>query len=132
MKGSVLITIALAVAAVACSPARGDDGLPAFAYKSKDSLEAYRFAVANPDLLSQIPCYCGCAKLGEPHKSNKHCYLKDDGTFDEHASACDLCTKITLDAKAWQRQGLSVEEIRTRIDEKYMEYGPATDTPPVP
>jgi hypothetical protein len=37
--------------------------------------EAYRFAIANRDMLRQIPCYCGCGAEG--HKSNADCYIKD-------------------------------------------------------
>ncbi len=36
--------------------------------------EAYRFAIENRDLLTRIPCYCGC---GTEHKSNADCYIKD-------------------------------------------------------
>ena len=36
--------------------------------------DAYRFAVANRDMLRQISCYCGC---GAEHKSNAECYIKD-------------------------------------------------------
>jgi hypothetical protein len=49
--------------------------------------EAYRFALANPDLLGNIPCYCGCGAghSGEaPHKSVKDCFvqeIKPDGTI---------------------------------------------------
>jgi hypothetical protein len=35
--------------------------------------EAYRFAIANRDILRQIPCYCGC---GPQHESNAECYIK--------------------------------------------------------
>lgn len=50
--------------------------------------EAYRFAIANPDVLKQYPCYCGCGKAG--HKNNLECYIKEtrpDGSlvFDDHA-----------------------------------------------
>jgi hypothetical protein len=49
--------------------------------------EAYRFAAANPDVLAQYPCYCGCDAVG--HESNLDCFVKDiqaDGTivFDSH------------------------------------------------
>ena len=37
--------------------------------------DAYRFAVANRDMLRYIPCYCGCEKDG--HTSNASCYVKD-------------------------------------------------------
>lgn len=40
--------------------------------------EAYRFAVANRDVLRWIPCYCGCGAAG--HTSNASCYLKDIST----------------------------------------------------
>jgi hypothetical protein len=42
---------------------------------------AYRFAIANREILSQIPCYCGC---GAVHQNNYQCYIKaanPDGTF---------------------------------------------------
>jgi hypothetical protein len=45
--------------------------------------EAYRFAIANRDILRQFPCYCGCGSDG--HQSNADCYIKDikpDGTVD--------------------------------------------------
>jgi hypothetical protein len=50
--------------------------------------EAYQFAVANPDALKNVPCYCGCGAIG--HTSNYACYIKEakaDGTFelDDHA-----------------------------------------------
>ena len=51
--------------------------------------EAYRFAIANPDTLRYIPCYCGC---GSMHGNNLECYVdayNPDGTvaeFDNHAA----------------------------------------------
>lgn len=49
--------------------------------------DAYRFALANSELLSAIPCYCGCGSMG--HTSNLSCYVKEfraDGSieFDNH------------------------------------------------
>ncbi|MBZ0310800.1 MAG: PCYCGC domain-containing protein, partial [Anaerolineae bacterium] len=34
--------------------------------------QAYQFAVANPDMLTHQPCYCGCGAMG--HTSNLSCY----------------------------------------------------------
>jgi hypothetical protein len=50
--------------------------------------EAYRFALANPDILKQAPCYCGCGSMG--HQSNYECYVSGSGGdgklhFDSHA-----------------------------------------------
>ncbi len=36
--------------------------------------EAHRFAVANPEVLKYIPCYCNC---GSEHPSNAECYIKE-------------------------------------------------------
>jgi len=49
--------------------------------------DAYRFAVANPELLKLIPCYCGCEMF--QHRSNYACYVDDvkpDGTvvYSDH------------------------------------------------
>ena len=51
--------------------------------------EAYRFALANPEVLSKIPCYCGCDASG--HKSNRMCYIRSESAdgrvvFDDHGS----------------------------------------------
>lgn len=50
--------------------------------------EAYRIAIANPEILTKFPCYCGCANMG--HMNNLECFIKDsnaDGSivFDYHA-----------------------------------------------
>lgn len=50
--------------------------------------EAYQFAIANPELLQKIPCYCGCGNMG--HMSNLDCFVQEfepDGSvvFDYHA-----------------------------------------------
>ena len=50
--------------------------------------EAYQFAVANQDYLTNFPCYCGCGGMG--HQNNRDCYIdevKADGTivFEKHA-----------------------------------------------
>lgn len=64
---------------------------PDFAYAAtapKGAADAYQFAIDNPEVLKQIPCYCGCAQDG--HKDNLDCYIKArDGnnvTFDKHGA----------------------------------------------
>jgi hypothetical protein len=59
--------------------------------------EAYRFAAANPDLMKQIPCYCGCGAVG--HTSNYACYVSGQGAqgqlaFEFHALGCSICVDI--------------------------------------
>lgn len=91
--------------------------------------EAYQFAVANPDVLEEIPCYCGCGGMG--HKSNYDCYVastSDGGqiSFDPHALGCSICVDITQDAMRMLDQGKTVPEIFAYVDSAYARFGPPT------
>ncbi len=90
--------------------------------------QAYQFAVANPDVLEQIPCYCGCGKVG--HTSNYACYVQsvdDQGviTYDTHALGCSICVDITQDTMRMLEQGKTVAEIKASVDQTYAKYGPS-------
>jgi hypothetical protein len=90
--------------------------------------QAYQFAAANPELMSQIPCYCGCGAMG--HTSNYSCYVageNPDGTlsYDPHALGCSICVDITEDSMRLLKQGKSVSEIRSYVDETYSRFGPS-------
>ena len=93
--------------------------------------DAYRFAIANPDLLKQIPCFCGC--VAEQHESNYNCYVAEDGgpgsvlDFDNHATGCGICVDITQDVMTMQQEGKSVDEMRQVINQRYGNFGPSTD-----
>lgn len=90
--------------------------------------QAYQFAAANPDVLQNIPCYCGCGNIG--HTSNYSCYVSsvdENGTvtFDSHALGCSICVDITQDTMRLLSAGKSVPEIRAAIDSTYSKYGPS-------
>ena len=61
--------------------------LPVFA-DSEDARALYRFAVEHPEVLSFMPCVCGCVDFG--HTSNRMCYIKAETaqrvTFTSHAA----------------------------------------------
>jgi hypothetical protein len=38
-------------------------------------LEAYLFAAKHPEVLSYMPCYCGCEDPRSAHKSNYDCFI---------------------------------------------------------
>ncbi len=98
-----LVVLLLLAAAVIISACGGDTAAPAgvelklapeselpeFVSQAAPQVkEAYRFAMANPDILSDFPCYCGCGSMG--HKNNLQCYIKNfrpDGSieFENHA-----------------------------------------------
>ena len=90
--------------------------------------QAYQFAGANPDVMQQIPCYCGCGEMG--HTSSYACYIAGtsaDGkiTYDNHALGCSICVDITQDTMRLLKQGRSVQEIRAYVDSTYAKYGPS-------
>src|SRR5512146_46533 len=90
--------------------------------------QAYQFAAANPNVMKNIPCYCGCGNVG--HTSNYSCYVSsvdDQGklTFDNHALGCSICVDITQDVMRLLREGKSPQEARAYIDATYAKYGPS-------
>ncbi len=105
---------------------------PAFVYESQTSLDAYQLAVDKRELFSQMPCYCGCARLPDkPHQNLDQCFFMDDGSFEEHAAYCTICPDIATDPARWQSEGKATAEVRRLVDEKFGGAGPATNTPPV-
>jgi len=91
--------------------------------------EAYQFALANPDVTTKIPCYCGCGGMG--HTSNYTCFVageNEDGTmaFDDHALGCSICVDIAQDTMRLLDEGKSVDEIFTFVDNTYARFGPPT------
>jgi hypothetical protein len=132
----LLVLFALLAAALpACSTAPDSAGLHMMAMDQLPSdvqsapasvRTAYQFAAANPDVMEDIPCYCGCGSIG--HTSNYSCYVShadQNGviTFDNHALGCSICVDITLDAMRLLKEGKSVPEIRAYVDATYSKYG---------
>lgn len=139
---SVLIIISLLLTALsACNRAGNTSHLGELAMGDVGSMpaevkeaptvvrQAYQFAVDNPDVLRQIPCYCGCDDLG--HKSNYDCYIDsvdENGkvNFDSHALGCSICVDITQDVMRLLQEGKTLPEIHAAIDQTYSQYGPPT------
>lgn len=90
--------------------------------------EAYAFAVANPEVLKELPCYCGCGPMG--HTSNYACYVSSVDssgkiTYDTHALGCSICVDITRDAMRLLKENKSIGEIKEYVDATYSRYGPS-------
>src|SRR5438093_1164297 len=66
---------------------RARNQLPVFA-ESDGTKALYRFAVDHPEVLTFMPCVCGC--VDEGHTSNRSCYVKaetaDRVTYTSHAA----------------------------------------------
>lgn len=133
----LIVTLSmLTVLSSACSTPAGADLqlLPLDQFPSEVQVapvvvqQAYQFASANPDLMKDIPCYCGCGSIG--HASNYACYVSqvdDRGglIFDNHALGCSICVDITQDVMRLMREGKSPQEARAYIDAAYSRYGPS-------
>lgn len=91
--------------------------------------EAYRFAVYNEDVLSQLPCYCGCGAMD--HTSNYTCFvagLDEEGAieYDTHALGCSICVDIAQDAMRMLDEDKGIDEIAEYVDTTYSRFGPPT------
>jgi hypothetical protein len=73
---------------------------------------AYQVAEDIPEVLEQLPCFCGCmAHYG--HKNNLFCFS------DSHGAGCNLCENIALDAKEMHNRGVPVDKIKQTIIDRY-------------
>lgn len=94
---------------------------------------AYAFALARPDVLQWLPCYCGCA--GMEHRSNLDCFfvrreVKGTYQYEEHASFCDICVQTANMAQQLLREGKTMVQIRAAVDARFGGgAAPGTDTP---
>lgn len=123
---SVILALSLS-----CAPgaAREDNPqFPAFVYRSEASLQAYQFATAMPELLAQVPCFCGCGQ-DPAYTSLRDCFIRPEGGFDSHGSNCQTCIDEAKDIAQWQKEGKRPLEIREAIEAKYSRLGPGTKTP---
>jgi len=93
----------------------------------------YAFAGQHADVLTYVPCYCGCVSQG--HQSNHDCYVgrrSADGRVTEwssHGMSCPVGPSITGDVMLWRENGRPLSAIRNDIDQEYRSRGPATPTP---
>ena len=109
---------------------------PAFvASAPAQTKQAYVYAAQHPEILEYIPCYCGCGSSSHNggHADNGRCYVVSRGTngwmvLEPHATTCGTCVGITLDTKSWLVAGMSLKDVRARIDQKWAAAGPSTPT----
>ncbi len=88
-------------------------------YVTGEMKQAYEWAKTEEGaaVLEQIPCYCGCKYEGHLHA--RHCFWRDDGTFDKHGITCSVCLDIAVKVKKMHEEGSDICEIRKAIDTFY-------------
>ena len=99
--------------------------------------QVYEFAARHPEVLSYIPCYCGCEREG--HKANHDCFVKSRNAkgevtqWDSHGMGCAVCLGVGRQVMAMYNKGMTVQQIRAEIDKTYgARYPSHTPTPDPP
>jgi Protein of unknown function with PCYCGC motif len=93
----------------------------------------YDFAAQHPEILSYVPCYCGCGADG--HKHNESCFVarrdaKGNVTeWDTHGFGCTICIDVAREAMQLYSSGADVVSIRAAIEKKWTPGNAAGKTP---
>jgi hypothetical protein len=97
----------------------------------------FQFAAEHPEVLSYVPCFCGCERLG--HRGNEDCFVKarasngDVVAWEPHGTECTVCIDVGREAMQMYSSGASVRDIRAAIDKKWAGSRTShTPTPPPP
>jgi hypothetical protein len=84
---------------------------------------AYRFAAEHPEVLSFVPCFCGCERSG--HRGNEDCFVKsraangDVQEWEDHGMECNVCLDVAQQAMQMYASGASVRDIRAAVETKW-------------
>jgi hypothetical protein len=97
----------------------------------------YKFAAEHPEVLSYIPCYCGCEHQG--HHGNEDCFVRERDIngdviqWEDHGMECAVCLDVGLRAKKMFETGASVADIRAAVEKDWNPRSPThTPTPEPP
>jgi hypothetical protein len=103
---------------------------------------AYMFAAEHPEVLTYVPCFCGCERSG--HRGNEDCFVKsraangDVSQWEPHGMECNVCVDVATQAKQMFASGASVRDIRAAVEQKWasqaaqMHTHTPTPQPPTP
>jgi hypothetical protein len=97
----------------------------------------YDFAAQHPEILSYVPCYCGCGSQG--HKHNESCFVTRRDPrgnvleWDTHGFGCTICIDVAREAMQMYSSGADVHSIRAAIERKWTPGNAGGKTPtPLP
>lgn len=94
---------------------------------------AYQFAAEHPEILSYVPCFCGCERAG--HQGNADCFVRsraengDVLEWDEHGVDCAVCLDVATRSRQMYASGASVNDIRAAIDREFGQLNPQAKMP---
>jgi hypothetical protein len=84
---------------------------------------AYQFAAEHPEILSYVPCFCGCERSG--HQGNHDCFIKERApngdviSWDPHGVDCAVCIDVANRSRQMHAAGASARDIRAAIDKEF-------------
>ncbi|MEZ5316693.1 MAG: PCYCGC motif-containing (lipo)protein [Vicinamibacterales bacterium] len=97
---------------------------------------AYEFAARHPEVMNYIPCFCGCERGG--HKGNHDCFVAGRNasgavtSWEGHGIGCEVCIDVATQTRQMYNTGVSLPEIRARIEQMYAGAPGHTPTPDPP
>jgi len=98
---------------------------------------AYQFAAEHPEVLSYVPCFCGCERGW--HRGNEDCFVRERDVngdviaWDDHGMECAICLDVAERSRKLFASGASVKDIRSAIEKEFGTHAAAhTPTPPAP
>jgi hypothetical protein len=83
----------------------------------------YVFAAEHPEILSYVPCFCGCERAG--HRGNEDCFVArrnaggDVTEWEPHGLDCTVCLDVATEARQMFTSGASARDIRAAIEKKW-------------
>src|SRR4051794_26215666 len=114
--------------------------LPFQAYAPPRPMETvkavYRFAAEHPEVLSYVPCFCGCERGG--HKGNDDCFVKsrneqgDVTEWEPHGLDCAACSDVATEPMQMTNSGASARGTRAAMEAKRNRAGSAHTPTPMP
>jgi hypothetical protein len=84
---------------------------------------AYQFAAEHPEVLSYVPCFCGCEHQG--HRGNEDCFVRardvngDVIEWEPHGMECNVCLDVAQKSMQMFASGASVADIRAAIEKEW-------------
>lgn len=98
--------------------------------------DAFHFAAEHPEVLSYIPCFCGCQQAG--HKGNTDCFVRsraangDVTEWEPHGVECAVCLDVATRSRQMYASGASVREIRAAVEKEFGPNFPTMTPTPMP
>jgi len=126
--GVVVLLVLGIVGYIFFSPGTSATEIPSYVTGEMREMYVWAKTPEGVALLEKMPCYCGCKYSGHLH--TRHCFWRDDGTFDKHGITCSVCFDIAKKTKEMHEAGEDICTIRKSVDEFYKPNAHlGTDTP---